>query len=216
MRELISAKYQAVTDLPGPLCAVVKRLKYGKTYQEQLRAQAARSQERQYPGDWVFTFVEGDGQEFDYGLDFTECGICKYYHAQGADELTPYLCLMDGVVSKSFGLGLAPRARTPTATARVRHKRLRIVQIDGLIFVYIHHEDLAHRRQAAQEGRFLAIAPIGTHPGITQPQRLLVAHHLQRQIRFAAIAALGFGNAGFTTTRRIRCPPLRKVQTRIN
>jgi hypothetical protein len=87
-------------------------LKYGKKNQERWREQAAESQKRQYPGDWVFTFVEGDGKEFDYGLDFTECGICKLYHAQGADELTPYLCLMDDVVSKAFDRGL------------VRHKTL--------------------------------------------------------------------------------------------
>ena len=104
--EIVYRAYQAVTDLPGPLCAVVKRLKYGEKYQERLRAQAARSQERQYPGDWVFAFVEGDGQEFDYGLDFTECGICKLYHAQGADEFTPYLCLSDYVVGEAFDRGL--------------------------------------------------------------------------------------------------------------
>jgi hypothetical protein len=109
---IIYESYEAASDLPGWLAGVVGRMRRGKKHQERWRAQAAESQERRYRGDWVFTFVEGDGQEFDYGLDFTECGICKYYHAQGADELTPYLCLMDGVVSKAFGLGL------------VRHKTL--------------------------------------------------------------------------------------------
>ena len=104
--KIIYEAFEATVDLPGWLCGVVGRLKYGKKNEERWRAQAGESQKHQYPGDWVFTFVEGDGQEFDYGLDFTECGICKYYHTQGADELTPYLCLMDGVVSKSFGLGL--------------------------------------------------------------------------------------------------------------
>jgi len=110
--QIIYEAYEAASDLPGWLRGVVGRMQHGKKDQERYRAQAAESQKRQYPGDWVFTFVEGDGKEFDYGLDFTECGICKYYHAQGADELTPYLCLMDGVVSKAFGLGL------------VRHKTL--------------------------------------------------------------------------------------------
>jgi len=54
----------------------------------------------------VCTFVEGDGETFDYGLDVTECGICKFYHAQGADELAPYMCLSDYVVSRAFGRGL--------------------------------------------------------------------------------------------------------------
>jgi hypothetical protein len=108
---IIYESFQAATDLPGWLRGLVGRVKYGSKNQDRWREQAARSQKRQYPGDWVFTFVEGDG-EFDYGLDFTECGICKLYHAQGADELTPYLCLMDEVVSKAFDRGL------------VRHKTL--------------------------------------------------------------------------------------------
>jgi hypothetical protein len=110
--QIIYEAYEAASDLPGWLGGVVGRMRRGTEHQERWRAQAAESQKRRYPGDWVFTFVEGDGREFDYGLDFTECGICKFYHAQGADELTPYLCLMDGVVSKAFGLGL------------VRHKTL--------------------------------------------------------------------------------------------
>ncbi len=36
---------------------------------------------------------------FDYGLDVTECGIVRFYHAQDADELAPYMCLSDCVVS---------------------------------------------------------------------------------------------------------------------
>ena len=103
---IIYEGYEAASDIPAWFGGVVGRMQHGKKNQERWRAQAARSQERQYPGDWVFTFVEGDGKEFDYGLDFTECGICKFYHAQGADELAPYLCLMDGAVSKAFGYGL--------------------------------------------------------------------------------------------------------------
>jgi len=38
------------------------------------REQARKSQERLYPGDWVWEFVEGAGVEFDYGYDFLECG----------------------------------------------------------------------------------------------------------------------------------------------
>lgn len=64
------------------------------------------TQLRRYPGDWVADYLEGDGGEFDYGLDITECGICKFYHQQGADELAPYLCLSDYVLSDALGRGL--------------------------------------------------------------------------------------------------------------
>jgi hypothetical protein len=85
---------------------LVGGLRYDEGYVEQVRAAAAESQQRRYSGDWVCTFVEGDGETFDYGLDVTECGICKFYHAQGADELAPYMCLSDYVGSCAFDRGL--------------------------------------------------------------------------------------------------------------
>lgn len=81
-------------------------LRYNDRYVNGLKEAASRTQERRYPGDWVATFVEGDGEAFDYGIDITECGICKFYRAQGAAELAPYLCLSDYVVSDAFGRGL--------------------------------------------------------------------------------------------------------------
>jgi len=103
---MIYELYEAMTDYPRWLLRLIGRLKYGTSYQERWKEQAARSQQCQYPGDWVFTYVEGDGEEFDYGLDFTECGIYKLYHAYDADELTPYMCLSDEVVSRAFDRGL--------------------------------------------------------------------------------------------------------------
>jgi hypothetical protein len=103
---IIYEAFGATVDLPGWLRGVAGRLKYGKKNEERWREHAAESQEHQYPGDWVFTFVEGDGEGFDYGLDITECGICKLYHAQGADDLAPYMCLSDYVVSRAFDRGL--------------------------------------------------------------------------------------------------------------
>jgi hypothetical protein len=71
-----------------------------------MRAQADTSQERRYPGDFVYTFVEGDGIEFDYGLDFTECAVLKFFQAHGAGELLPYVCLGDFPYSRATGTGL--------------------------------------------------------------------------------------------------------------
>ena len=67
---------------------------------------AARSQRRLYSADWVYTFVAGDGETFDYGYDFAECAAQKLYHAHGADEFLPYYCFLDFAASKAAGLGL--------------------------------------------------------------------------------------------------------------
>ena len=85
---------------------------------ESLTAEAALSQQRRYPGDWVFEMVEGDGKTFDWGLDYTECGICKFYQAQGVSEFTPYLCLLDFPMSEAMGSGLVRTETLANGDAR--------------------------------------------------------------------------------------------------
>ncbi|HEY3546833.1 MAG TPA: L-2-amino-thiazoline-4-carboxylic acid hydrolase [Propionicimonas sp.] len=68
--------------------------------------QAKWTQQRRYPGDWLNAIVEGDGRTFDWGIDITECGMVKFFHAQGADELTPYMCDLDYVMAEAAGVGL--------------------------------------------------------------------------------------------------------------
>jgi len=104
--KVIFDTFQAMADYPKWLLHVVGSLKYNEKYISQLKNAAAKTQERRYPGDWVATFVESNGTGFDYGIDITECGICKFYRSQGAEELAPYLCLSDYVVSDAFDRGL--------------------------------------------------------------------------------------------------------------
>jgi hypothetical protein len=98
--------YLDMADHPAWLRYLVGALKYRSGYVDKMRRAAALSQQRRYPGDWVLEFVPGDGGEFDWGLDITECGILKYYRAQGVPELTPYICLGDYVISRAFDRGL--------------------------------------------------------------------------------------------------------------
>jgi hypothetical protein len=75
-------------------------------YIEKLRDFCAWTQKREYPGNWVATFVPGDGGEFDYGYDYSECAMVKYLRAQGALEVAPYVCLNDFLQSRTLGTGL--------------------------------------------------------------------------------------------------------------
>ena len=70
------------------------------------RKWSAATQERRYPGDWVRVHVEGDGETFDWGADYIECGIVKFLHSQGAGELAPYLCRVDYAAFGALGIGL--------------------------------------------------------------------------------------------------------------
>ena len=105
--EIILATIRAQFDrFPRLLLRLIGRYRFSKHYLSKLRRQAEISRERRYPGDWVLTVIEGDGRELDYGIDYTECGICKFFHAHGADELVPYMCATDFPVSEALGTGL--------------------------------------------------------------------------------------------------------------
>jgi len=79
---------------------------FSKRYQTAVQKRAEESHQRQYPGDYVFNFVQGDGKEFDFGVDYIECAGCSFLEKQGASELAPYLCNIDILYSEAYGWGL--------------------------------------------------------------------------------------------------------------
>ena len=72
----------------------------------QRKRAAEISQKRLYPDDWVFKIVEGDGQTFEFGVDYTECGIVKYLAREGAPGLAAYLCWLDYPMCKAMHVNL--------------------------------------------------------------------------------------------------------------
>ena len=72
----------------------------------ELRDWTAWTQKRELGANWVAYFVEKDGQDFDYGINYTECGLVKYCKSQGVPELAPYICLNDFPKSRTLGTGL--------------------------------------------------------------------------------------------------------------
>jgi hypothetical protein len=84
---------------------VYRRYYFSQHYQDRLKCGAVRSQLRRCPDDWAFTYLEGDGVTFDFGIDISECAILKFYRAQNVEELTPYMCHLDHAIGKLLGLG---------------------------------------------------------------------------------------------------------------
>jgi hypothetical protein len=92
--------------LPRSALYLYGGLSFTARHRQRERGLALASQQRRYPGDWVYSLVDGDGDEFDYGLDMTECAICKLFHAQAAGEFAQYRCRLDFIMSERMGLGL--------------------------------------------------------------------------------------------------------------
>ena len=104
--QVIYDVYEAyLTRYPLVLRRVYRRYYFSQYHRDRLRHGAIRSQLCRYPDDWIFTFLDGDGVTFDFGIDISECAIQKLYRAQNAVEFTPYVCQLDHAVGKFLGLG---------------------------------------------------------------------------------------------------------------
>jgi len=103
----------------------VRSTYFGEEKKVHMRAAAHKSQLRQYPADWVFEFMEGDGKTFQYGLDMTECGLVKFWSAQGLEEFTPYLCLTDWALWRAIGI---KTIRTQTIANGATHCDFRYIR----------------------------------------------------------------------------------------
>lgn len=55
---------------------------------------AERSQKREYPMDWLFTFSY-DLSVPEYYVTYTECGVCKIAQQENLMFLIPHMCVMD-------------------------------------------------------------------------------------------------------------------------
>ena len=88
---------------------VMEVLWFSRWLRKLVKKRAINSQRRIYPADFVMNYVEGDGQEFDYGVDYIECANCKFLQAENAFEIAPYVCATDKPISELMGWGLYRR-----------------------------------------------------------------------------------------------------------
>ncbi|QVL36354.1 L-2-amino-thiazoline-4-carboxylic acid hydrolase [Aminirod propionatiphilus] len=60
-----------------------------------------------FDGDWAARRVEpGEGDGFDFGVDYSRCAIVDLYRSRGAQRFLPYLCANDYAVFEELGLCL--------------------------------------------------------------------------------------------------------------
>jgi len=79
---------------------------FSEKHQEKLKKWAKNTQKREYPANWKMEYVSGENENFDFGYNYTHCGVCLYLKAYDAIELAPYVCLNDFIESKALDTGL--------------------------------------------------------------------------------------------------------------
>ncbi|MFX1280796.1 MAG: L-2-amino-thiazoline-4-carboxylic acid hydrolase [Promethearchaeota archaeon] len=79
---------------------------FSEEYLNKERKRARESKLKNYPGDWVSNFIEGDGKTFTFGVDYSECGVYKFYKSQDAEHFMPLVCIADFAQARAYGYGL--------------------------------------------------------------------------------------------------------------
>ena len=115
VREFGQLMYEVGEAYYDSLSSIKKRMFHWLAFSDRVkggwRRWATETQKRQYPGNWVAEFVEGDGKSFGWGLNFVECGWMKLIREHHAEEAAPYACLGDFIRMRAIGVGFK-RTRT--------------------------------------------------------------------------------------------------------
>jgi hypothetical protein len=69
-------------------------------------ARRARQQVRVRLGDFEVEYLVGDGDEFDFGINYLQCGNLNFVKNHGGEEFAPYVCMSDIALSDAMGWGL--------------------------------------------------------------------------------------------------------------
>ncbi len=90
---------------PGISKWIMEKLTFFSFVKNRVKLASIKSRNRQSDG-FVFDFIEGDGKEFDWGVDYHQCAIKEFATLVGAEPLAPYICRSDNALSNAFGWGL--------------------------------------------------------------------------------------------------------------
>jgi len=74
-------------------------------YMQFMKDFAKKSQERTFPGDWILEVIDGEGQPFTYGFNFTQCGSNELAKKLGLQKYMPFICLGDFAEATAGGFG---------------------------------------------------------------------------------------------------------------
>ncbi len=81
------------------------KLMFSRAMRRRVGKRAASSTQLRF-GDFEVRYLIGDGEGFDWGVDYVACGNYEFMKEQGAEEFAPYVCLSDMALGEALGWGL--------------------------------------------------------------------------------------------------------------
>lgn len=69
-------------------------------------ARRARQEQKVRFGDFELEYLVGEGSEFDFGVNYLQCGNQSFVKKHGGEEFAPFICMSDIALSEAMGWGL--------------------------------------------------------------------------------------------------------------
>ena len=69
-------------------------------------ARRARRQQKDLMGDFEIEYLISEGDEFDFGVNYLQCGNYTFVKRHGGEKFAPYVCMSDIVLSEAMGWSL--------------------------------------------------------------------------------------------------------------
>ena len=69
-------------------------------------ARRARHKQKGRFGEFEVEYLAGDGEDFDFGVNYLNCGNLDFAKRHGGEEFAPYICMSDIALSDAMGWGL--------------------------------------------------------------------------------------------------------------
>lgn len=80
---------------------------FESVYIEYQRKLTEETQARIYPDNWIMEFVEGQGNNFEWGWDIYQCGVQQAYKILKGEKYLPLICLGDFYEAEGLGYGFS-------------------------------------------------------------------------------------------------------------
>ncbi|OGN94699.1 MAG: hypothetical protein A2Z71_10050 [Chloroflexi bacterium RBG_13_50_21] len=97
---------QYINQVPALVRRYLGTSMFTQRYQRKLRERALESQQHPLPRGYIFSYIEGEKENYDFGVDYHRCATLNFLREQGAVEIAPYLCALDQYSSDLLGWGL--------------------------------------------------------------------------------------------------------------
>lgn len=78
---------------------------FSEKHMQKRYAWSKETHERHYKNDWVVDVLP-KSDDYEFGFNYTECGVCKMCKDEGCFELAKYLCRLDYMLVEIMGIGL--------------------------------------------------------------------------------------------------------------